>query len=323
MTAEEEQSTLWKLPLVIVNGGPGFSHEYALPTKQIACWGRKVIFYDQVGSGKSDRPTYQQAPWLWDNIETYYIEELQLLTQHLNISKFHLLGHSWGGIVAQYYAIQQPANLAALILASTLSDSKLYIEAQRDFLHSTLPPFVQAQLSLHEEKKDYDSPIYRKIEERLTGFWTIRTAPIPDCVQNAFESVNREVYVGIQGASEFTVGGKLEKFNITSRLSSITAPTLVTSGRYDTMTSPVIDALLEGIPQAQYFEFPHSGHLTMVDDAVDFSEIIEGFLISIDLDQATPEALQAREIMESIPLDGEEGGEEPESEEEEGIRDEL
>jgi len=321
-----EVADVWKLPLLVVNGGPGCSHKYLSTIKKMACFGRKIIFYDQVGSGASDRPSYKTAPWLWDNLDTYYSEEIDALLTHLNIAEFHLLGHSWGGIVAQYYAFKQTPNLKGLLLASTLSDAQLYIDGQREFLHASLPPYIQYRLHSIEQNKTFNSPLYRKIEELLTYFWTVRTTPMPDCVRTTFETMNRDIYVAIQGESEFTVGGKLEFMNLTSRLSSIQVPTLITSGRFDTMTPPVIETLLDGIQGSQYYEFVHSGHMTMIDDVNDFVEVMEGFLIAIDINQTTPEALEAKALFEQAEaenLASSVGDELSQMFEEGDIRDEL
>ena len=103
-----------KLPIVMVHGGPGWSHHYMLPLKQQACRGRDVFFYDQAGAGTSERPAPSSrvaAPWLFDL--SYYPEEMMAVVAHLGLARHHVLGSSWGTIVAQLYALRHPLNWRA------------------------------------------------------------------------------------------------------------------------------------------------------------------------------------------------------------------
>ena len=127
-----------KLPIVMVHGGPGWSHHYMLPLKQQACRGRDVYFYDQAGAGTSERPTPSSriaAPWLFNL--SYYPEEMMAVVAHLGLARHHVLGSSWGTIVAQLYALRHPPGLASLTLSGPLSDSQLYKDSQWDALEGT------------------------------------------------------------------------------------------------------------------------------------------------------------------------------------------
>ena len=94
------------MPLVTIHGGPAWGHSYLLPLKQLACRGRPVLFYDQVGCGESEHST---ADWLFTT--DYYVEELEALIAHLGWTKYHVLGSSWGTMVAQEFALKQPKGL--------------------------------------------------------------------------------------------------------------------------------------------------------------------------------------------------------------------
>ena len=139
-------------PILMVHGGPGWSHHYMLPLKQQSCRGRKVIFYDQVGSGLSERPASASntAPWLLTL--QYYVTELQAVADALLPNQsFHLLGSSWGTVVAQEYALQMPppTQLASLTLSGPLSDGQLYIRSQWDAAEGnlgSLPRFTQERI---------------------------------------------------------------------------------------------------------------------------------------------------------------------------------
>lgn len=250
--------------IIAVHGGPGFPHSYLLPLKQLACRddiAAEVIFYDQAGCGESipvaDSKTTKTAkkesreefsvttdhhPHLLD--PTYYSEiELPALIDHWKLQRYHILGHSWGTILAQLFAFyyanmntaysteedeeaghryqqqqQTPSSLQSLILAGPVSDAKSYIAAQWNANETndddngnnnnlaSLPPFIQKRLHSLEEQRAYDTPEYEAIDEVLTTFFTMRTAPPPDCFTESANGTNKDIYVGMQGASEFTIG---------------------------------------------------------------------------------------------------------------------
>jgi proline iminopeptidase len=183
--------------------------------------------------------------------------------------------------VAQYFALTQPPGLNKLVLSGPLSDAQLYAEAQWDPVEGSLgslPPFVKARLHSLEAAGAYSSEEYETIASTLTTFFTLRTAPAPDCFVNTFTAMNKDIYVGMQGASEFTIGGVLATFNITQDLPNIRRPTLLTSGLYDTMRPPLLRTMLAGLPDAIWHVFPHSGHVSMIDDAGEMNDVVAAFL---------------------------------------------
>lgn len=274
-----------QLPLVVVHGGPGFPHTYLQPLAQLACDGRPVIFYDQVCVGESEcvADLNRDAPWTLT--VDYYLEELADVVEYFGLPQkgYYVLGHSWGSVVAQLYALRLPTGLQGLVLAGAISDAQLYKKAQEDFILRTLPPHIQTAISEAERDQLYDTELYAAIAEGLTSVYTVRTSPKPDCVQSAFDNVNEEIYKAIQGPSEFTIGGELKNWNITHKLPGIQVPTLLTNGMYDTMQPPVTDAMAEAIPNVQRQLFERSGHMTMVDEPGPYNVAVQKFLSSLEL----------------------------------------
>lgn len=114
----------------------------------------------------------------------YYSEvELPELLEHWKLERFHLLGHSWGTMLAQLYTLNaNGSKLESLILSGPLSDSQRYIEAQWDPKEGnlgSLPPYVQQRIHDLERRKAYDSKEYQALDSVLTTFFTLRTAPAP------------------------------------------------------------------------------------------------------------------------------------------------
>ncbi|CAE8605732.1 unnamed protein product [Polarella glacialis] len=259
------------------------NHHYMLPLKQQACRGREVVFYDQVGAGESAQPPdpRRSAPWLFEI--DYYVEELSELITALGWREFHFLGNSWGTIVGQAYALAQDPRLRAVVLSGPLSDAQLYVRSQWDEEEGnlgSLPPFVQATLRRLQDLEAFTSPLYAAEDSVLTSFFTVRTTPLPDCVKKGvnLSNTSREIYVGMQGASEFVIGGVLATFNFTPRLHEIRNPVLLTHGRYDTMRPPVVDVMYRTLPLAWRALLPHSGHMSMIDDPRLMNDIVGSFL---------------------------------------------
>src|SRR5438067_12685138 len=106
-------------PLMIVHGGPGASHDYFLPYLLPLMRTNKLIFIDERGSGRSEK-LEDATQYTVENME----EDVEAGSQALNLGKISLLGHSYGGVLAQAYALKYQDNLSHLILASTWSSTK-------------------------------------------------------------------------------------------------------------------------------------------------------------------------------------------------------
>lgn len=265
-----------KLPLLCLHGGPGMPHDYLEPLEAIADTGRRVIFYDQLGCGNSDRPDDSS---LW-TVELF-IEEVDTVRDALGLDHVHLLGQSWGGMLAMEYVLTKPAGLASLTLASTLSSSPQWIsEANR--LRDKLPAEVQETLLKHEQAGTTDDPAY---QEAMMVFYRrhfCRLDPWPDCVERTFERLGEQVYNTMWGPSEFHATGSLKNWDIRHRLGEILVPTLITSGRYDEATTVVTQTLHEGIPNTEWVIFEHSAHLSHVEESERFIQVLGEFLDRIE-----------------------------------------
>ncbi len=229
-------------PLVVLHGGPGLPHNYLEPLGRLSEHGRAVVFYDQLGCGNSDRPDDDD---LW-TMETFEVE-LDAVRAGLGLERFHLLGHSWGGWLAQQYVLdRQPAELASVVLASTCASMPEFAVATRR-LFEQLPADVQAILQRHEGSGTTDDPEYFEASMAYITQWLIRSE-IPDYVFAAKAGENDRIYTIMQGPAEWKVTGRLRDWDVTERLGEIAVPTLVTSGRHDEMRPEIVQPLVSGLP---------------------------------------------------------------------------
>jgi L-proline amide hydrolase len=256
-----------KPPVIAIHGGPACPHGYILPLKLLAHLGYPVIFYDQAGCGNSTfvEDPEKDAPWLLTM--DYYTEELVALISHLKLEEFYVFGSSWGTCVAQEFAVTLPNGLLGLILDGALSDSEIYISTQRRDVLKDVPTFTRDLLFKLDAEKSYDDPIYKKIDRTLSTHFTTRLVPRPDCYFDSLIKSNMKIYVAMQGPSEFSSGGVLEKWSIRSRSHLIRVPTLVQRGQYDTMSEECCQVIVDDIQTAfPLVTIPRAAHCKLIDE---------------------------------------------------------
>src|SRR5439155_12516202 len=141
--------------LVLLHGGPGGGSLYLKPLERLAGADRRVVMYDQLGCGQSDRP---QDPSLWR--ADRFVDELELLRRHLELESFDLYGHSWGGMLATDYALAHQQHLRSLVLASTIADAALLRREMQRLLQG-FPDELRETLRRHEEAGTTGSAEYQ------------------------------------------------------------------------------------------------------------------------------------------------------------------
>ncbi len=264
-----------KVPLLVLHGGPGFPHDYLLDLARLSDGGRPVVFYDQLGCGRSDRP---EDPTLW--VMETFAAEVGAIRTALRLQRVHLLGHSWGGWLALEYALGKPAGLASLILASTCASIPEFAAETRR-LKETLPRETQDIIDRHEAHGTTGDPEYLEAAHAYHRQWVCRLDPYPAHVRQSFAAFGAEVYEVMQGP-EWNVTGNLKQWDVTARLGEIELPVLITSGRYDEMTPALVEPLAAGIKGAEGVVFAGSAHLAMAEEPDRYCDVLGGFLDRVD-----------------------------------------
>ena len=265
-----------KLPLLCLHGGPGATHDYLESLDAMADTGRRVIYYDQLGCGRSSIPISKPDMWTVE----LFVEEVDVLRKALGLERIHLLGQSWGGMLAMEYMLTQPAGVASLTIASSPASMIQWVE-EANRLRDELPPEVQAALLEHEKAGTTDSQAYQDAMQVFYDRHVCRRHPYPDYVQRSFDYLGNspaEVYNTMNGPSEFHVIGTIKDWDVRSRLGEIHAPTLVTSGRYDEATPLIARTVQQGIPGAQWVVFEDSSHMAHVEEEARYCQVLGDFL---------------------------------------------
>jgi L-proline amide hydrolase len=268
-----------KLPLLCLHGGPGAAHDYLDSLSAMAETGRRVIFYDQLGCSRSAIP--ESKPEMWT--VGLYVEEVDAVRQALGLERIHLLGQSWGGMLAMEYALTQPQGLESLTIASSPASMVQWVE-EANRLREALPPEVQRTLLEHEAAGTVDSPEYQAAMKVFYDRHVCRVVPNPDYVQRTWDAVarNPEVYFTMNGPSEFHVTGTLKEWNIIPRLGEIDVPTLITSGRFDEATPLIAGTVHNGIRGSRWEIFEQSSHMPHAEEPERYLRVLDDFLTSVE-----------------------------------------
>jgi len=266
-----------KLPVLLLHGGPGATHDYLEPLEALAATGRRAIFYDQLGCGRSDRGDES----LW-TVETY-VDEVGAVRRELGLERIHLFGSSWGGMLAMEYALTRPEGLASLIVASSPASMPQWV-SETARLRAGLPAGVQAVLDAHEAAGTTDDPAY---EEACEVFYRRHVCRVPEWPESvlrsfAFLAEHGEVYRHMNGPSEFHVVGTLRDWDVTARLGEIRVPALVVSGEHDEATPAINRTVSEGIEGARSVIYPGASHMAHVEDAEGYVRLLDEFLSGVE-----------------------------------------
>lgn len=260
------------LPLLLLHGGPGAGHDYLEPLASLGDE-RPVVFYDQLGCGKSDIP---ENPALW-TIERF-ADEVQEVRSKLGIERCHLLGQSWGGWLGLEYLLREPPGLASVVLAST-SASIPEFSAECERLIGELPEAQRVALKNHGEHGEFEHPDYVAAEELFYQRHLCRLTEWPDCLMRSVENLHHTpVYGAINGPNEFTTIGNLRYWDRTAELKKISTPVLITCGKHDELGPRCAQTLHTGIKGSSLQVFEESAHVAHIEEAEKFLECVSTFL---------------------------------------------
>jgi pimeloyl-ACP methyl ester carboxylesterase len=249
-----------RLPLLVLHGGPGSSHDPLEGLGALTEQGRRVVFYDQLGGGDSDKP---DDPALW-TVDTF-LEQLRSVREALGLERLHLFGSSWGGMLALEYALTSADGLASLVLNSTPTSAPRWAEETRR-LHAELPPGLDQEAAEKE-------------------FWRrhiCRVVPEPESLGRSRAKFGKQVYETMWGPNEFTVTGTLKDWDVIGRLGEIEVPALITSGRFDECTPALVEPLRSGIRGAEWVLFEESSHTSLLEETERYLQVVGEFLDRIE-----------------------------------------
>lgn len=264
-----------KTPMLVLHGGPGSSSFGLMPLKALSK-DRPIIFYDQLGCGRSTRITDTTLMTI-----DRYVEELEQLRKALNLKDFCLYGQSWGPALGFDYYLKYPKEVKALIFSSPLFSTDLWIK-DADILISTLPDSIQVVIRENEKSKTFDNDAYKNAVKLYYSKFLRRKEREKEKADSASMFFGTNVYEHMWGPSEFTATGNLLHYDRVNKLKEITVPTLLLTGEYDEARPSTIKYFQSLIPGAEFTLIKNSGHATVHDNLEQTLKRLNEFLLKID-----------------------------------------
>jgi proline iminopeptidase len=260
------------IPLLVLHGGPGVPHNYLIPLEALADE-RPVIFYDQLGCGNSSKPNDTS---LWNTAR--FVEELKMVRSTLKLNEVHLLGQSWGTMLAVEYLLREnPAGIKSLILSAPYLSTPRWVQDQQDWIKQ-LPQNIQDTLQKYEKLQDYTSQAYQDAMMVFYNKHVCRMDPWPDCLLQSMEKMGVEVYNHMWGPSEFTMTGTLMHADLTPQLPQLGVRTLLTCGEYDEATPATTQFYQSLIIGSAIHVFQGASHSHHLESETDYIQVIRNFI---------------------------------------------
>ncbi|MEU8164916.1 alpha/beta fold hydrolase [Micromonospora sp. NPDC049004] len=249
-------------PVIVCHGGPGATHDEVESIGELSRSGRRVLLYDQVGNGRSSlRPDAPADFWT----VALFVDELRLLVEQVGFGDgYHLIGHSWGGMLAMEHALTHPFGLRSLVLCNTKPSLAGPVggDAGPDLSTEQGQRFMEAFMAEH----------VCRVQPPPAGF--LRTA--------AARQAHPEVFAAMNGPSPFELVGNLRGWDVTPRLSEIKVPALVVTGAYDLIPPDVARDLDARLSDSRLALFEDSSHMPFVEEPDRFLATVNGFLQDVD-----------------------------------------
>ncbi|KAI0024219.1 proline-specific peptidase [Xylariomycetidae sp. FL0641] len=271
-------------PLLTVHGGPGACHEYLRPLVDLwDLYGIPVVFYDQIGSGRSTHLREKAGDADFWSFELF-CREIDNLVDHLALRNgFSLFGHGWGGMLAATYACRSPRGLRKLVISSAAASVPLH-EESRKRLRSQLPGDVQETLEEGECNGDYVSPKYENAVRVFHRRHHCRLERWPREVTSAHESMRDDptVFLTLIGPSEFILVGSLDRWEGWRAAKNIRTETLLLNGRYDEVTETAMEPWFKTIPRVRWVTLENASHTGFYEDRDRYVRVCGNFLSSSD-----------------------------------------
>jgi pimeloyl-ACP methyl ester carboxylesterase len=245
------------VPVLLVHGGPGAGHDYLEPLEGLAREGRPVVFWDQLGCGRSEAP---DDPGLY-TLERL-VEEVAAVREELAPDHVHLLGQSLGGWLAIEYLLRDPAGVASVHLASTSACMATLLEGMAG-LRAALPEGAG--------------------EEEFNRRHVCREDPLPDPLVRTIDNTGRSpAHAAMWGPSQFEPTGNLRGWDRRADLGRVRRPALVSCGRYDKFVPACSEELCAGLPGSRLHVFERSSHMSHLEETERFLEVTAGFLDRVE-----------------------------------------
>ncbi|KRM11411.1 proline iminopeptidase [Paucilactobacillus suebicus] len=261
-----------KVPLLLIHGGPGSSHNYFELLDDYAT-DRQLIMYDQVGCGKSSLPKDESV-----YVKETWAEELIALRKYLHLDQVHMLGQSWGGMLEMLYLTQyDQTGVKSVMIDGSPASIKLWTQEQHRLI-SYLSYEDREAIAEAERTGNFSGPKYLAANDRYMEryCWDDPDENSPEPLRR--ETNGKRASLIAEGPNEFTENGTISDYDVTDDLHKIHVPVLVTNGTDDLCTPLIAKSVYDHIPGAKWHLFANSRHLALLDQHDEFINILDNWL---------------------------------------------
>jgi len=266
------------VPLLVMHGGPGGRSCGMIPGYSLLSTERPVIFYDQLGSGNSDRPT---DTTLWKTER--FVDEIDLLRHQLKLKELHILGHSCGStFLIEYMITKKPKGVKSVIFSSPMISTPDW-SADAKILIAQLPSTIRDTIIKYESLKQYTAPAYLVATDSFYARHLVRKSwPYTSSACENVPAFNEQVYNYMWGPTEFKATGTLLDFDRSGDLDKITEPILFIAGEYDEARPETMYKYQKASKNAKVEIINDAAHATMVDQPENVAKVIRSFLKTVE-----------------------------------------
>lgn len=252
-------------PIMIMHGGLGLDHEYFRPFMDGLQDSAQLTYFDHRGNGRSQ----EQADWSSVDFDTF-AKDADDLRAALGFDKIILLGHSYGGFIAQEYAARYPENLKGLILSNT---SPNVIDYAPEMPEWATEEAMGAFGALFSGPFESDEQWGETWSTAVQLYWKDMDAEV------ARELHERTNY---RAAAWNHAGPLLGSYQMKGRLAAIDVPTLVLGGRFDFITPPAAQEDLDAeLPNSQLTIFEDSAHFPFITEQDAYLSTVRDWVSSL------------------------------------------
>lgn len=260
-------------PILIINGGPGMNCEgFSYLAKELAKQNFQTIIYDQRGTGKSDVEKLNEVTVTMDLM----VQDMENLRNHLKIEKWIILGHSFGGIMASYYATKHPERIEKLIFSSSGGLNMKFTSYVQQRLNNNLTKLQRDSLAYYQRKLDSGDSSKETLQLRakyLANAYVFDKSKAPiiaeRLTQTKFE-INLLVFESLRKI----------KFDCTNSFKNFKQPVLVLQGKNDIITTATATEISKAFPNSKLILMENCGHYGWLDANEIYFNSINNFLKS-------------------------------------------
>lgn len=266
-----------KAPIILLHGGPGSTHNYFEVLDELAATGHQLVMYDQIGCGNSYLDGH---PELWN--KEVWLDELEALVKHLKIDRYHLLGQSWGGMMAIALCCDRDAsNVESVILSSACPSASMWSQEQHRRIRETLSQEEQNAIARAEATGNFEDEEYIAANDHYMTLFSNGpyTTEDPECLWRP-KKFGQEAYLYGWGPNEYVPTGTLCDFEYLDKMKNMTVPTLVINGSSDLCSTNIAKAMHDNLPHSKWIEFEGARHMVFADANADYLHLVKNWLLS-------------------------------------------